>query len=752
MRFKHLVLITILVAALIPAMPIAQAQDNYEQLVRRALSELGTNCANLDPNSACYGFANVQATFSETTTFAAPGDRALLTHLTALQTSALSLGDSTWGVAVMNVQANVPAGLTDRSAVFTLLGDVEIQNAVPADSALIPAAPLAVTTVTEAKIQSGPGQNAAVLGTVASGTLLQADGISPDGNWVRVMFEEKVAWVLAEALDAAAGLDALPVIRQDSLTPMQSFTFQTGGSAPPSLAVPPHVLIVQSPENTPVDIIANGAEIRVLGTIFLRTLPDGRNQLIAVDGEAILFPDALNQVKVVAGTSVIFGGTSWSDWQVVDQGGWDSYGGVVYIPGNILYKKIVLPVVIEPSGTGQVTITIEIPTGIFVPYPPVPRPPFGVPVDYGTPGQDLERLAWEPFSIGCGVCQPDLVFYHSDASGDWDIYRLNETGTDELSNNVSRGTSSQDLQPSYAADGQWVAFTTNRDIVGGWEVYLGKPDGSRQVRLTYNSGNDVNPVWGPANLIAWESNRTGNWDIFMTDVSGDGLPVALTDDLANDINPYWFSDGGCDKPGNSKLVFQSDRDGDWEIYMLDVVTKELTKLTDNTTEDQIPVLSRDGSQMAWLQLNDYGVYDLWIMDLGTLQARLLAALGADVAGHTFSPDGSLVAFHADSDEDYDVYVVDTTSGVVKDVTNNNFEDRAPSFRCDGVIVVYHSDAAADEQNPGQRELFEVNPLPLDGPANTPQRLTEQVTADDIYPVADPHDEINSKEGRSPAHP
>ncbi len=170
MRLKHLVLIAVLVVALIPAMPVARAQDNYEQLVRRALSELGTNCANLDANSACYGFAKVQATFSETTAFDAPGSRAALTGLTALQTSALNLGDSTWGVAVMNVQANVPTGLTNRSAVFTLLGDVVVENAVPADSALIPVPPVAITTVAQEKLQGGPGKDAAVLGTVASGT------------------------------------------------------------------------------------------------------------------------------------------------------------------------------------------------------------------------------------------------------------------------------------------------------------------------------------------------------------------------------------------------------------------------------------------------------------------------------------------------------------------------------------------------------------------------------------------------------
>jgi Tol biopolymer transport system component len=742
----------LVVAALLPAVPAAQAQDGYEQLVRRALSELGTNCANLDQNSACYGFANVEGAFGDASTFAAPGDRAGLTELTSLQTSALSLGDSTWGIAVMNVQANVPAALTGQSAVFMLLGDVTVENAVPADAAVVPAAPVAITTVAEANILKAPGANAFVWGTVASGTLLQADGVSPDGLFVRVMYQDQAAWVSVDALDPAIALDSLPVFSSNSLTPMQAFTFKTGGSASPSLAVPPHVLVVQSPKNTPVEIIANGTRIRVQGVIYLRTLPDGRNQLITADGVATLYPGDVNQVKVVAGTSVIFGGDTWTEWRVVSQGEWDGYETLQYIPGNVLIYVIDNPNVIQPSGVGEPPEIIEVPTGTVVPIPPNPPDFPKIPVEFGTPGEDLERLAWEPISIGCGACMPELVFYHSDAAGDWDIYRLNEQGTSDDANNVTRGQGSQDLQPSYSADGAWLAFTTNRDVVGGWEVYLTSPDGATQMRLTYNSGNDVNPVWGAANLIAWESNRTGNWDIFMTDVSGDGLPVQLTDDPANDINPYWLPDGGCDQPEGGRLVFQSDRDGDWELYMLDVFSMELTQLTDNDTEDQVPVLSRDGNSLTWVQMNDFGVYDLWVMDIGTMEAKKLAEVGADVAGHTFSPDASMVAFQAEADGDYDVYAVDVATGQLKNVTGNTAEDRAPSFFCDGNQIVYHSDIAADDANPGQRELFEINPLPLDGPANASQRLTTDVEADDLYPVADPHDEINSKEGRVPAHP
>jgi len=758
MRSKFLVsvLILVVIVTLVPAPNVSVAQDGYEQLVRRALSDLGTNCANLARNSACYGFREAQATFGElsvaSTVFSQPGDRVELTDVASLKTSAFNLGTSTWGVVVMNVQANVPSAL-EHSAVFTLLGEVEVENAVPASDAFDPVDPVAVTTSGQADIRKAPASNAHILGTEPGGTVLQADGISPDGQWLRVMYEEKVAWVSLGALTSGAATQGLPVITARSRSHMQAFNFHTGGHEPPSMVVPPNVVIVQAPENTPVDIYANGAHIRLEGTIFLRTLPDGRTQILTDDGQATLFPEASNRVIVVAGTSVIFGGNTWTDWRILSQAEWDVFVSVKWLPGNILIIQITIPVVISASTVGQVVITIITRTRIWVPYPwRTPHYP-QIPIEYGTRGRDLERLAWDPFRIGCGACLPKNVFYHSDAETDWNVYRLTNAGTSGPSNNVTRGPAGTDnIQPSYSADGQWVAYATNRDIIGGWEVYVAKADGSKQARLSYNSANDISPVWGPANQIAWESNRDGNWELYMADVSTDGMPVRLTDDGANDINPFWLPDGGCDRPGDGHVVFQSDRDGDWEIYELNVNTHELTKLTDNDTEDQVPVLTADGTQLAWVQQDKFGVYNLWVMDLATKQTRQVADLGADVSGQIFSPDGSLLAFYANADGDYDIFAVDLATDTVKAVTDNKAEDRAPSFLCDNNQIVFHSDLAATEKQPDLRQVFELNPLPMSGPPNAPSRLTQDQTADDIYPVSDPHREIGSKEGRVPAHP
>jgi Tol biopolymer transport system component len=751
-------MVVLLLTVLFLAPGVGLAQDGYEQLVARALSDLGTNCANLETNNLCVAYDTVQVAFTGATPdgfTSAPGDRAELTSVASVQTMPVNLPDSTLGIAVLYVKTtNISGALTDQSAVFMLMGDVQISNAVAAEDAFIPGAPVSVTTAAQAELRSAPGGNALLLGTVASGAPLQADAVSPGADWVRVLNANQVAWIRSEALDSDAGLGTLPVVTRDSRTPMQAFTFHTGGATPPSLAVPPDVLLVQSPRGIPVEIWANEVHIRVEGVIFLRTLPDGRMQLITTDGEATVYPGAVDEVGVVAGTSVIIGGETWSDWRILTQVEWDSFGSFEIIPDNVLMNVITLPKIIHPSAiVVPPPVIIVLPTGEILPIPPVPHPFPPVPVAFGELGEDLERIAWEPFEIGCGACAAELVVYHSDADGDWDIYRLAEGGMSEPTNNITHTDASNDLMPSYSADNQWVAYTTDRHVLGGWEIQVSRADGTADARVSFNSGNDVNPVWSPANLLAWETNRHGNWDLYMLDVAGEGTEVRLTDDEAHDINPYWFPDGGCDQPEGGRLVFQSDRDGDWEIYELDVFSLEVTKLTDNDTEDEMPILSRDGSQLAWVQLDESGVYNLWVMDLGTMEARQLTDTGVDVAGHMFSPDDSVIAFHANEDGDYEIYAAYVDSGSFVWVTNNTAEDRAPTFRCDNPMqVIYHTDAAADDEHPGQRDLFETRVPTEGGSANPPARLTQDAEADDIYAEADAHEERESKEGRKPVHP
>lgn len=278
-----------LLLILAPAFGLAQG-DACPALVQQALEQIGQNCSALDRNSACYGFNRVDATFSETvedTFFSQPSDRSALTTLQSVETAPLDLDAEFWGIAVLNVQANVPNTLPGQAVTFVLLGDVNVENAVPADQAVLPGPSIDVTALVAANIRSGASANANVIGSVPEGTVLPADAISEDGRWVRVLYASGPGWISREIIDSAGDLTTLTVLSRENRTPMQAFYFRTGVGDPQCVDAPA-LLVVQSPENIKVDLSANGADFSIGSTVVLRLLEGNVMQLMVVDGEANL--------------------------------------------------------------------------------------------------------------------------------------------------------------------------------------------------------------------------------------------------------------------------------------------------------------------------------------------------------------------------------------------------------------------------------------------------------------------------------
>ena len=125
-----------------------QIDNSCPGVVYSALDQLGTNCANMGRNSACYGFNNVDAVFSEPVApnfFTLPDERADLNIVETIRTVALDLSQHLWGVSLLNVQANLPSALPGQGVVFVLLGGVEVENDVKPDQLVLPKDPVSVT-------------------------------------------------------------------------------------------------------------------------------------------------------------------------------------------------------------------------------------------------------------------------------------------------------------------------------------------------------------------------------------------------------------------------------------------------------------------------------------------------------------------------------------------------------------------------------------------------------------------------------
>lgn len=244
---------------------LVMAQDECPALVNEALSAIGDNCSALDRNSACYGFARVDSTFNmpqPADYFTQPRDRARLIEIDTLQTYPLDLDTGLYGAAVLNVQANVPNTLPGQGVIFLLLGDAQLQNAVPPEEATEMMDPVTIQVPDGVTLYTLPTLAANARFVVPPGSTLETDGRSADLMWLRVIYENEVVWAPQEAVTLDVDVDSLPVIRSSNRTPMQAFYFTTGIGRPQCNEAEP-MLAIQSPEGIKVDLTVNGVDIRV---------------------------------------------------------------------------------------------------------------------------------------------------------------------------------------------------------------------------------------------------------------------------------------------------------------------------------------------------------------------------------------------------------------------------------------------------------------------------------------------------------
>lgn len=109
---------------------VSVAQDVCPDIVNEALTATDTVCSGIGRNEACYGNINIVATLAdEDLVFEAQGDVVDLTEIERLTLSPYDEETEEWGVAVMNVQANIPDTVPGQGVMFLLFGGVDIENA-----------------------------------------------------------------------------------------------------------------------------------------------------------------------------------------------------------------------------------------------------------------------------------------------------------------------------------------------------------------------------------------------------------------------------------------------------------------------------------------------------------------------------------------------------------------------------------------------------------------------------------------------
>lgn len=134
------------------------------------------------------------------------------------------------------------------------------------------------------------------------------------------------------------------------------------------------------------------------------------------------------------------------------------------------------------------------------------------------------------------------------------------------------------------------------------------------------------------------------------------------------------------KPGQQKILFNSLRDGNREIYVMNADGTDQTRLTFSNGIDRFPGWSPDRSRIVFTSNRD-GNAEIYVMNFdGTRQTRL-ANNSADDQRPSWSPDGTRIVFASNRTGDPEIHIMNADgTGAPRNLTNyGGANDENPSW-------------------------------------------------------------------------
>lgn len=232
---------------------------------------------------------------------------------------------------------------------------------------------------------------------------------------------------------------------------------------------------------------------------------------------------------------------------------------------------------------------------------------------------------------------------------------------------------------------QCLIFHTFRD--DNLEIYrLDGVEGEADFKL-YNLSQDEavdsRPSRAPNDSnVVFQSNRDGNVELYYTDMIGSGEAIRLTKTNSNNTNPMYGPDART-------IVYQSDRNGNFDLFTIDQVTGNEVQITSDSADDANPFYSPD---LKWLvfQSNRNNNWDIFALNIETGNEYQLTNTPADEVFPSWSPNGKQISFLIDTDGATDLYIMDTNGENIKRITKDG-KTNNPVWSPEGDRIAYQSE-------------------------------------------------------------
>lgn len=213
-----------------------------------------------------------------------------------------------------------------------------------------------------------------------------------------------------------------------------------------------------------------------------------------------------------------------------------------------------------------------------------------------------------------------------------------------------------DYQPTWGTNPDIVIFSSDRTGTGIPQLWQLSVSSGALEQLTFGEPWKLAPVVNNQGVLSYH-HFDHTTDLFLVDMNR-MKTTQLTYYQGNNFHPRFSPDG-------KKIVYQSARTGNYEIWLYDLISNEEINLSNNPAEDIKADWSPDGKEVVFLTQRN-GEYMLMKLSLENRRAERLTREAIKIPIFLYdyamnvrwSPDGKLIGYLANGDKGRSLWIVD----------------------------------------------------------------------------------------------
>ncbi len=267
---------------------------------------------------------------------------------------------------------------------------------------------------------------------------------------------------------------------------------------------------------------------------------------------------------------------------------------------------------------------------------------------------------------------------------------------------------SDNYSPTFSPDGTQIAFASFRTDNG--EIYLMDLNGRIRRRVTFTTDfNDSSPTFlTTPNYLFYSSEPKASREVKVVIQSSGSTPIYagfnlthIHSKITRAVLPVSFGARvPRASPAGDQVIYESNADGNLELYLLDLANVNLAQLTPediepkritfNETDDGSPTFFPDGKRIMFVSSRNE-VNQLYTIDIDGQNETHFNPNRYDCYNPTVSPDGKTIAYVSARDGDWEIYLIDADGKNERRITNDIGRSIQPAFSPDGRYLVFVSD-------------------------------------------------------------